>query len=98
MRLFPMPWRNRPSRASGHCANLIRFPIILALLSCAVRGQDAPAGNASGRFWLSGQANFITQGHTTFDAPYSGPNSLAPDAQIVTSRVITLYTGIRLTN
>jgi hypothetical protein len=52
----------------------------------------------SDRVWLSGQANFITQGHTTFQAPYSGVNSLPPDAQIVTSRVITLYTGIRLTN
>ncbi len=76
----------------------MRVLILLALLSCAVCGQDAPVENVSGRFWFSGQANFITQGHTTFDSPYSGPNSLAPDAQIVTSRVLTLYTGIRLTD
>lgn len=50
------------------------------------------------RLWISGQANFISQGHPTFDAPYSGPNSLPPDAQYVTSRVLTLYTGIRLTD
>ena len=49
------------------------------------------------RVWLSGQANFITQGHPTFDSPYEGPNSLSPDGQFVTSRVITLYTGFRLT-
>jgi hypothetical protein len=103
MQLFLMPWRNRPSIAWETCINLTRALIILALLSGTVLGQDAPTGNApaenaSDRFWLSGQANFITQGHTTFDAPYSGPNSLTPDAQIVTSRVLTLYTGIRLTN
>ena len=103
MQLFLMPWRNRPSTAWETCTSLTRALFILALLSGAVLGQDAPAGNApaenaSGRFWLSGQANFITQGHTTFDAPYSGPNSLPPSAQIVASRVITLYTGIRLTS
>ena len=98
MQLFLMPWRNRPSTAWETCTNLIRTLIILALLSGAVLGQDAPAENASDRFWLSGQANFITQGHTTFNAPYSGPNSLPPSAQIVASRVITLYTGVRLTN
>jgi hypothetical protein len=49
------------------------------------------------RVWISGQANFITQGHPTFDSPYSGPNSLSADGQDVTSRVITLYTGFRLT-
>jgi hypothetical protein len=51
----------------------------------------------SDRFWISGQANFITQYHPTFHSPYSGPNSLSAEAQHATSRVLTLYTGIRLT-
>lgn len=48
------------------------------------------------RFWLSGQANFIFQTHPPFHAPYSGPNSLDPNYEKATSRVLTLYTGARL--
>ena len=51
----------------------------------------------AGRFWISGQANFIYQAHPSFDAPYSGANSFAPNAQDATSRVVTLYTGFELT-
>jgi high affinity Mn2+ porin len=50
------------------------------------------------RFWLSGQANFIFQAHPSFHAPYSGPNSLGAHYDKATSRVLTLYTGIRLNN
>jgi hypothetical protein len=48
------------------------------------------------RFWLSGQANFIFQTHPDFHAPYSGKNSLSPRYEKATSRVLTLYTGMRL--
>jgi high affinity Mn2+ porin len=50
------------------------------------------------RFWLSGQANFIFQTHPPFHAPYSGKNSLSPNYEKATSRVMTLYTGVRLNN
>ncbi|MGA2353684.1 MAG: hypothetical protein ABSG02_04255, partial [Terriglobales bacterium] len=50
----------------------------------------------STRFWLSGQANFIFQTHPPFHADYSGTNSLSPNYQKATSRVLTLYTGVRL--
>jgi len=50
------------------------------------------------RFWLSGQANFIFQTHPPFHAAYSGSNSLSPDYEKATSRVVTLYTGVRLNN
>src|SRR5271155_5671183 len=50
------------------------------------------------RFWLSGQANFIFQTHPDFHADYSGPHSLSPDYEKGTSRVLTLYTGVRLNN
>ena len=50
------------------------------------------------RLWLSGQANFISQYHPTFHSPYQGPNSLSPEAQDATSRVLTLFTGLRLTD
>jgi hypothetical protein len=52
----------------------------------------------SDRIWISGQANFISQWHPAFHSPYQGPNSLSPQAQDATSRVLTLYTGLRLTN
>src|ERR1022692_3008705 len=48
------------------------------------------------RFWLSGQANFIFQAHPDFHADYSGKNSLSPHYDKATSRVMTLYTGVRL--
>jgi high affinity Mn2+ porin len=50
----------------------------------------------SDRFWLSGQANIITQWHPAFRSPYQGPNSLSSEAQDASSRVLTLYTGLRI--
>ena len=52
----------------------------------------------SDRFWLSGQVNFITQWHPTFNARYSGANSLSARSQDATSRVLTLFTGLRISN
>jgi high affinity Mn2+ porin len=48
------------------------------------------------RFCLSGQTNFIFQAHPDFHAAYSGQNSLSPHYEKATSRVMTLYTGVRL--
>jgi high affinity Mn2+ porin len=48
------------------------------------------------RVWLSGQANFIFQTHPPFHAAYSGRNSLDPNYEKATSRVLTLYTGVQL--
>jgi len=50
------------------------------------------------RLWISGQANFISQWHPAFHSPYQGMNSLTPEAQDATSRVLTLFTGLRLTS
>jgi hypothetical protein len=50
------------------------------------------------RLWISGQANFISQWHPVFHSPYQGVNSLTPEAQDATSRVLTLFTGLRLTS
>jgi high affinity Mn2+ porin len=49
------------------------------------------------RWWISGQANVISQWHPAFHSPYEGRNSLPPQAQDATSHVFTLYTGLRLT-
>ena len=48
------------------------------------------------RLWISGQANFISQWHPAFHSPYQGRNSLPPEAQDASSRVLTLFTGLRL--
>ena len=50
----------------------------------------------SDRVWLSGQANFIFQTHPPYHAAYSGKNSLNSNYEKATSRVLTLYTGVRL--
>jgi len=73
----------------------------------AAQTSDPPADDAteamfphfkSTRFWLSGQANFIFQAHPDFHALYTGPNSLKPNYEKATSRVMTLYTGFRINN
>jgi len=50
------------------------------------------------RVFISGQANFISQWHPAFHSPYQGANSLSPQAQDASSRVLTLLTGLRLTS
>jgi hypothetical protein len=50
----------------------------------------------SGRFWVSGQMNFISQAHPDFYAKYTGANSLLPDYEKATSRVLSVYTGLRI--
>src|SRR5260370_31353641 len=70
--------------------------------------SSSPPGNADPeamlphfkdtRFWLSGQVSFIFQTHPDFYAAYSGKNSLSPRYEKATSRVMTLYTGVRLNN
>jgi high affinity Mn2+ porin len=67
----------------------------------AVATEDNPSADPGSftwadRFWLSGQGNFITQYHPTFAAKYSGPNSFQPASETESSRVFTLFTGVRL--
>jgi high affinity Mn2+ porin len=50
------------------------------------------------RLWISGQANFISQWHPGFHSPYAAHNSLSAEAQDATSRVLTLFTGLRLSS
>src|SRR5262249_26869973 len=51
-----------------------------------------------GPVWLSGQINLIGQRHGGFPALYSGPHSFRDDAENALSRVLTLYTGLRLSD
>ena len=49
------------------------------------------------RIWLSGQINIIHQQNPGFFAKYSGPNSFIAEREKATSRVLTLYTGAKVT-
>jgi hypothetical protein len=79
------------------------FALILAFaVACNSRALAQPEAMfphfKDSRFWLSGQANFIFQTHPPFRAAYSGIHSLSPNYEKATSRVLTLYTGVRLNN
>jgi high affinity Mn2+ porin len=92
---------------------LLHAPLLFAQDTAAPQDQSStstPGPNAdpeplptmfphpeTDRWWISGQANFISQWHPVFHSPYSGKNSLPAEAQDATSRVLTLFTGLRLT-
>jgi high affinity Mn2+ porin len=54
------------------------------------------AHREANRVWLSGQVNAIFQTHPVFFSKYSGRNSLGAGYQKATSRLLTVYTGFRL--
>ena len=49
-------------------------------------------------WWVSGQINEIAQGHPSFPAEYSGPNSLKLTSEFAVSNVLTLYTAYEFTD
>jgi high affinity Mn2+ porin len=48
------------------------------------------------RWWISGQGNVVFQWHPAFPAAFSGPNSLHSNAENATSKVYTLFTGLKI--
>ena len=64
--------------------------------------QDAPIvsmapHHGNDRYWLSGQANIIIQGHLPFHSLYQGTNSFLSCGEYKNSLLGTLYTGLRPT-
>jgi len=51
-----------------------------------------------GRYWISGQMNFIFQANAPFYARYSGAQSFKPVYATTSSRILTLYTGFQINN
>ena len=90
----------------------IRKILLAAFVVCwllgTMAGQDATSDSKSddtpvtifphpdGRYWVSGQMNFIFQGHVGFPAAYSGRNSLKSSRESALSRVYTLFTGVQI--
>jgi high affinity Mn2+ porin len=91
-------------RRTHHGSSLRYILAVLILAPWSSFAQDTEAVGPSSpgqdsfwsRFWISGQANFIRQQHSTIDAKYSGPNSFQPDREHAASRVLTLYTGFQI--
>ena len=63
--------------------------LILACVGRIASAQDAP-------FYIGGQINLIAQAHGSFPARYSGPHSFRSTPEQTLSRVLTLYTGLRV--
>lgn len=71
---------------------------LVATVTCttpALLAAQAPADSGR-RWWVSGQFNGIYQWHRAFHASYTGPNSLRSVREDATSRLATLYTGLRV--
>jgi high affinity Mn2+ porin len=87
-----------PTSMRGQDAPADQSPAQSASVPTDDSSSDAPATlfphSESSRFWISGQANFISQWHPAFHSPYQGTNSLSPQAQDATSRVLTLLMGV----
>jgi high affinity Mn2+ porin len=87
--------------------------LMLCTFTCAAQSPEASAPadansedpavtmfphSQTARWWVSGQDNIISQWHSSFDARYSGLNSLLSQAEHATSNVATLFTGLQLTH
>jgi high affinity Mn2+ porin len=62
-------------------------------------GLSSPASwiePESDRWEIHGQTTYLAQGHPTFRAPYSGPNSLTPNAQMKATWSNSLFLNARL--
>ena len=95
----------RPAKSAGHCPSppsRESIPHINQREADQSDDQENPAVFShhliADRLWISGQANFIFQAHNPFHSPYAGTNSFQSRVETTAlSRVLTLYTGIKLT-
>ena len=82
---------------AGQRAFMKRTPIyaVLAGLAWNARAQVPPPTDLE-NFQAHFQATLVTQAHPSFDAPYSGSNSLRSDAEHESTVTSTLFLGARL--
>jgi high affinity Mn2+ porin len=90
--------------------SLFLIVLMLVVRGRTVWAQDTPSTSSSDAppvttmfsrdestaWWLSGQINVIEQAHDAFPGKYSGPHSFLATPERTVSRVLTLYTGLRL--
>jgi len=71
--------------------------VVASAPSAAAQEPDTILPHADdARWWVSGQANPVVQGHGDFRSPYEGEHSLRPTHEHAISRLVTIYTGLRL--
>src|SRR6185369_1460505 len=80
----------------------MRTAFVLLLFASIASAQDKDKTSvfdhpSDSRVWISGQINIIHQQNPDFFAKYSGPNSFIAEREKATSRVLTLFTGLRMT-
>jgi high affinity Mn2+ porin len=63
---------------------------------CSAQDQTLFNHPDDSRIFVGGQINLIHQQHPSFFAKYSGENSLKPQREKATSRLLTLYTGFQI--
>ena len=72
---------------------------LLASLGLLVlAGAQLPAQTENEDWSMHGQATVIAQGHGSFPAAYSGPNSLRADSEEAHTATVTIFLGVRLWN
>jgi high affinity Mn2+ porin len=87
---------SRKVRGAWRCSNrrALAAATFVAALSGPAAGAEPPASDPW--FEVHYQATVATQAHPGFDAAYTGPHSLNPDAESATSVVMDLFTAVRL--
>src|ERR1041384_3472410 len=71
--------------------------VVASAPSAAAQEPDTILPHADdARWWVSGQANPVVQGHGDFRSPYEGEHSLRPTHEHAISRLVTIYTRLRL--
>jgi hypothetical protein len=85
----------------GPVGPLIQSLVLTAAVTAPAHAQSAvePATvlpHADTAWWVSGQINLIGQSHAAFPALYDGEQSFRSAGERALSRVLTLYTGVRL--
>ena len=87
---------------------LVTAALLLGLDGRAAMAQEVSAAPAQepattmlphpddARWWVSGQLNVIAQAHASFPSPDQDDNSLRPAREHATSRIWTIFTGVRL--
>src|SRR5215467_3109701 len=88
---------DRASNAFNHRKLRLCLTICMLLVPACLVAQSDSTDWRDDRYWLTIQANFIRQQQPSFPAKYSGPNSLSAGAEHASSRVETLYSGLRIT-
>jgi len=79
----------------GHAANAGDDPAIAAGAPSSASSAE-PDATVPEQWAVHGQLTNITQAHSVFNSPYSGPNSLNPNGPTEETTDITLFAGTRL--